>query len=148
MLFTPSRDEARRFFIGVWQKHLSGQPMAEIERMTLAILLDHPEYHRYLHEDWLDRDWMPEHGETNPFLHIGMHLAIEEQLSINQPAGVRVLFQALCDKTGSRHDAGHAMIDGLGEMIWKAQRHNTAPDPAVYLEILARKAGMERAGEQ
>ncbi len=141
MLFTPSRDEARRFFINVWQKHLSGQALADIERMTLAILLDHPEYHRFLHEDLLDHDWRPEHGETNPFLHIGMHLAIEEQISIDQPAGIKALFQSLCQKTGSEHTAKHEMIDGLGEMIWQAQRNNTAPDPMLYLEILRKKAG-------
>ncbi len=141
MLFTPSRDEARRFFIEVWHKHQSGLVLADIERMTVAILLDHPEYHRFLHEDLIDHDWHPAAGETNPFLHIGMHLAIEEQLSIDQPAGVKTLFLALCQKTGSEHAAKHEMIDGLGEMIWQAQRHNTAPDPLLYLEILRKKAG-------
>ncbi len=141
MLFTPSREEARRFFISVWQKQQAGQALADLERMTLAILLDHPEYHRYLSEDLLDHDWRPEQGETNPFLHIGMHLAIEEQLSIDQPAGIRALYQALCEKHGSEHAAKHAMLDGLGEMIWQAQRHNAAPDPLVYLEILKKKAG-------
>lgn len=142
MLFTPSREEARRFFIEVWQKHQAGRPLAELERMTLAILLDHPEYHRFLREDLLDHDWRPEHGETNPFLHIGMHLAIEEQISIDQPSGIAALFQALCEKTGDPHTARHEMIDGLAEMIWQAQRQNTAPDPAVYLAILRKKAGL------
>ncbi|MDR3412791.1 MAG: DUF1841 family protein [Formivibrio sp.] len=141
MLFTPSRDEARRFFIAVWQKHSSGQPLADIERITLAVLLDHPEYQRYLNESQLDHDWRPEQGETNPFLHIGMHLAIEEQLSIDQPAGIRALYQLLCQKLGSEHAAKHEMLDGLAEMIWQAQRQNTAPDPQIYLDILKRKTG-------
>lgn len=139
MLFNPSRDEARRFFISVWQKYQSQQTLADIERLTLAILLDHPEYHAHLHEDQVDHDWRPEHGETNPFLHIGMHLAIEEQVSIDQPAGVRALFESLTQKLGDEHAARHAMMDGLGEMIWQAQRNNTAPDPAVYLDILRQK---------
>ncbi|SFN17315.1 protein of unknown function [Formivibrio citricus] len=141
MLFTPSRDEARRFFIAVWQKHQTGQPLADLERMTLAILLDHPEYHRYLVEDQVDHDWRPEHGETNPFLHIGMHLAIEEQLSIDQPPGIRPLYQALCQALADEHAARHEMMDGLAEMIWQAQRNRTAPDPAIYLEVLRKKAG-------
>lgn len=136
MLFNPSRDEARRFFIAVWQKYQSQQILADIEKITLSILLDHPEYHAYLSEDAIDRDWNPEHGETNPFLHIGMHLAIEEQVSIDQPAGVRDLCAALTRKLDSAHAARHLMMDGLGEMIWQAQRQQTTPDPAIYLDIL------------
>ena len=140
MLFTPSRDEARRFFIGIWKKYQLGQSLADIERLTLAILLDHQEYHRFLKEELLDHDWKPEHGDTNPFLHIGMHLAIEEQLSIDQPAGIRTLYQALLKKNGDVHAAKHEMIDGLAEMIWQAQRHHTAPDPTTYLDILRKKS--------
>ena len=136
MLFNPSRDEARRFFVTVWQKYQSQQILADIEKMTLGILLDHPEYQRHLTQDEIDRDWRPEHEETNPFLHIGMHLAIEEQISIDQPAGVRDLAAALTQKFGDAHAARHAMMDGLGEMIWQAQRQQCAPDPAVYLDIL------------
>lgn len=139
MLFNPGRDEARRFFITVWQKHLACAPLADLERMTLAILLAHPEYQRHLDEEQLGRDWLPEQGETNPFLHIGMHLAIEEQLSIDQPAGVKMLFGELCRAKGSEHDAQHAMMDGLAEMIWQAQRSGTMPDPSVYLGILRQK---------
>ena len=139
MLFNPGRDEARRFFITVWQKHQAGAPLADLERMTLAILLAHPEYQRHLSEDQVDRDWLPENGETNPFLHIGMHLAIEEQRSIDQPAGVKALFGQLCQLTGSEHEAQHAMMDGLAEMIWQAQRSGVSPDPTVYLDILRRK---------
>ncbi len=144
MLFTPSRDEARRFFVTVWQKHQTGQALAALERMTLAILLDHPEYQRHLLEDKLDHDWRPEHGETNPFLHIGMHLAIEEQLSIDQPVGVRALYQALCQVLADEHAAKHEMMDGLAEMIWQAQRNHTAPDPAIYLDVLRKKTGTQK----
>lgn len=144
MLFNPSRDEARRFFITTWQKHQAGQNLAGLERITLAILLAHPEYHRYLVEDQLDHDWLPEHGETNPFLHISMHLAVEEQLSIDQPVGVSSLYMALCKAVVDEHAAKHEMMDGLAEMIWQAQRHRTAADPAVYLEILRKKISTAR----
>ncbi|GHD55782.1 DUF1841 family protein [Jeongeupia chitinilytica] len=139
MLFNPSRDEARRFFIQSWQKHTAGAPLADLERIVVAVLLRHPEYHRYLSEDYLDRDWPPEVGETNPFLHLSMHLAIEEQLSIDQPLGVKAQYTALCAACGDEHSAQHQMMDGLGEMIWHAQRSQSAPDPAIYLDILRTK---------
>ncbi len=140
-MFNPSRDQARRFFIDVWQKHTAGAPLADIERSTLAILLDHPEYHKHLNESGVAHDWRPADGKTNPFLHLGMHLAIEEQLSIDQPAGIRALFVALRDKFGDAHAAKHEMMDGLAEMIWQAQRNRSAPDPQVYLDVLRKKAG-------
>lgn len=139
MFFTPSRDEARRFFIEVWRKHQAGVVLAQMEQLVRDVLLAHPEYQRYLSEDALSRDWQPGQDETNPFLHFGMHLAIAEQLSIDQPAGVRALYLALCQQLGDEHAARHEMMDGLAEMIWQAQRHHTAPDPEVYLGVLRRK---------
>ncbi|SMC17044.1 protein of unknown function [Andreprevotia lacus DSM 23236] len=139
MLFNPSRDQARRFFVGTWRKFQAGQPLEDLEKLIAGVLARHPEYHGYLSEEYLDRDWPPEHGETNPFLHISMHLAIEEQLSIDQPAGVKAAYAALCLAAGDEHTAMHEMMEGLGEMIWQAQRNGHAPDPAVYLDVLQRR---------
>ncbi|KAF0812573.1 hypothetical protein IGB42_02862 [Andreprevotia sp. IGB-42] len=139
MLFNPSREQARRFFVGTWRKFQAGQPLEDLEKLIAGVLARHPEYHGYLAEEYLDRDWPPEHGETNPFLHISMHLAVEEQLSIDQPAGVKAAYAALCQATGDEHVAMHEMIEGLGEMIWQAQRHGHAPDPATYLDVLRQR---------
>ncbi|TJZ75693.1 DUF1841 family protein [Chitiniphilus eburneus] len=140
-MFNPSRDEARRFFIESWQKHQAAAPLTDLELMTVGVLLRHPEYHPFLSLDYLDRDWPPEFGETNPFLHVSMHLAIEEQLSIDQPAGVRALHRALCEKLGDEHAALHAMTEGLAEMIWQAQRQGMPPDPDRYLDVLRALVG-------
>lgn len=142
-MFNPSRDEVRQFFFATWQKYKADQPLAGVERLALPILLDHPEYHAILEakERYLDHDWQPESGETNPFLHFSMHLAIEEQLSIDQPVGVKDLIEALSEKLGDGHAARHIALDGLGEMIWHAQRYGTQPDPAIYLNILRTKLG-------
>ncbi|MDR3428040.1 DUF1841 family protein [Silvimonas sp.] len=141
MLFNPSRDEARHFMIESWRKHqIPGlEPMTDLEKMTAAVLLRHPEYHHFLMPDYLDQDWPVEYGETNPFLHISMHLAIEEQLSIDQPFGIRALYGELCKVAGNEHDAQHWMMEGLGEMLWQAQRYGLPPDPSVYLNILRQK---------
>ncbi|XZG69821.1 DUF1841 family protein [Chitinibacteraceae bacterium HSL-7] len=143
MFFNPSRDEARRFFITTWDKHQAGAPLSDLEKLTLAVLIRHPEYHVYLKPDYLDRDWPPEHGTTNPFLHIAMHLSIEEQLSIDQPRGVKALYGELCAHTGDEHDALHLMMDGLGEMLWHAQRHGQPPSPERYFEVLRRHLGQD-----
>ena len=140
-MFNPSRQEARQFFFDAWHKHRDGQPLTPLESMALDVALMHPEYHAILDdtEKYLDRDYLPEFGETNPFLHMSMHLAINEQLSIDQPPGIRSAFDALRARHGSAHDALHEAMDCLAEMVWQAQRTGTAPDGRLYLECLKRK---------
>ena len=140
-MFNPTRDQARTFLFDLWEKHRSGAALTSLESIALAVILEHPEYHAVLddRERYLDRDWQPEGGETNPFLHLQMHLAIEEQVSIDQPPGIRQAVEALSRRRDSAHDARHDVMDCLAEMIWQAQRHGTGFDNAAYLACLARK---------
>ena len=145
-MFNPSRKEARQFFFDAWRKHRDGQPLTPLESITLDVELMHPEYHAILEdaEKYLDRDYLPELGETNPFLHMSMHLAINEQLSIDQPPGIKSSFDALCVKYGDTHDALHQVMDCLAEMVWHAQKSGVTPDGREYLACLKKKAGMSR----
>ena len=143
-MFNPTRDQARTFLFDVWEQHAAGAPLTALEQMALAIVLEHPEYHAVLRdrERYLDREWKPEGGETNPFLHLQMHLAIEEQLSIDQPPGIREAVQQLARRHGSMHDARHDVMDCLAEVVWNAQRHGAGFDNDAYLDcIRTRKAG-------
>jgi len=140
-MFNPTREQSREFLFDLWAKHLARTPLTPLETMALAIVLEHPEYHAVLgdRERYLDRDWRPEGGETNPFLHLAMHLAIEEQVSIDQPPGIRAAVEALAERRGSMHEARHEVMDCLAEVIWQAQRHGTGFDNAAYLDCLLRK---------
>lgn len=142
-MFQPSRDEARRFFFDTWAKVGRGEPLSALEAEALEVINRHPEYHALLAdpERNLDRDYGPESGQMNPFLHLSLHLAVEEQLSIDQPPGIRVRFQKIAEKTGDDHAARHAVLECLGETIWQAQRTGAPPDQAAYLECLRRKGG-------
>jgi hypothetical protein len=140
-MFNPTREQVRDFFFDAWKKFRAAQPLTPLEGIAVDIIMHHPEYHQILdkRDEFVDRDYLPESGDTNPFLHMSMHLSIREQVSIDQPAGVKAEFNRLCASLGSEMDAEHAMMDCLGEMIWHAQRHRTAPDPAIYLRCLATK---------
>ena len=142
-MFNPSRDQVRQFFFDVWAKYRAGQPLAGAEQPALEAVLAHPEYHALLDqpERHRERDYLPESGETNPFLHLSMHLAIAEQVSVDQPPGIRARYQALLKRYGNAMDAQHDVMDCLGEMIWQAQRDQAAYDPAGYLSCLDRKTG-------
>lgn len=140
-MFNPSRDQARRFFFDAWAKFKTNRALTDLEAMAVEHMGRHPEYHAMLEQPdrYLDRDWPPEMGETNPFLHLSMHLSISEQLTIDQPPGVRAHYQALLSTLGDEHRAQHAVMDCLAEMIWQAQRHNRPPDGAAYLLCLEKK---------
>jgi hypothetical protein len=140
-MFDPSREQARNFLFDLWAKRRAGEALTPLESLALSVVLEHPEYHRVLEdrERYLEREWRPEGGETNPFLHLSMHLAIEEQLSIDQPPGIRAAVQALERRLGP-HEARHEVMDCLAEMVWQAQRNATGFDNARYLDCLARKA--------
>lgn len=139
-MFSPSRDQARQFLIDAWRKRLDQLPATPLETLAADIVALHPEYHALLTDPAaLSRDWTPEDGAMNPFLHLSLHLAVEEQLSIDQPPGIRAAFEQRCLRHGERHAALHDLIDCLGEMLWQAQRDRRPPDGAIYLDCIRRK---------
>ena len=140
-MFNPSRDQARDFFFDVWAKSQANTPLTGLESMALAVILEHPEYHPVLAEPerYRDHEWKPEGGETNPFLHLSMHLAIQEQVSIDQPPGIRAAAESLARRKGSEHDARHDIMECLAEVIWQAQRNRAGFDNATYLDCLERR---------
>jgi len=140
-MFNPTRDEARHFLFEAWRKRRCGELLTPLEDAAAQIIELHPEFHDLLAdpERYRDKDYLPEHGELNPFLHLVMHLSIEEQLSIGQPHGIREQFARLTEKYGSEHHAQHAMMECMAEMIMQAQRSGTGPDAVVYLGCLAKQ---------
>lgn len=141
-MFSPSREQVREFFFATWRKYRAHEPLAGLEAMALEVILLHPEYHAVLDapERHGARDYLPELGETNPFLHLSLHLALAEQLSIDQPAGVAQRFAALQAKRGDRHAALHEALECLGAMVWRSQRDRAPPDGAGYLDCLEQRA--------
>ena len=137
-MYNPTRDQVRDFFFGVWEKSRAAQPLTALEAMALAVIEAHPEYHAVLseRERYQDRTWTPEGGETNPFLHLSMHLAIEEQLSIDQPPGIRAAVAALARKHDSEMSAKHVVMECLAEQVWQAQRNHLAFSNEAYLECI------------
>jgi hypothetical protein len=138
-----NRESLRAVFFRAWQRHQQGQALEGIERLVVDVALRHPEYHAVLAnpDGYRDRDYLPEMGQTNPFLHMAMHISIEEQLSLDQPAGVRNHYRHLLERLPDEHAAQHHMMECLAEMLWQAARHGGTPSEATYLDCLARLGG-------
>lgn len=138
-MFAPSREAARRFFFDAWRKYQERKVLSPLEDMAVRVILDHPEYHRLL-GDW-DACRDLDLGEANPFLHLSLHLAVEEQLAIDQPPGICAGCGRIAERLGTHHAARHAVIECLGEVLGKAQQTGSLPDGNQYRECVERKAG-------
>jgi hypothetical protein len=129
-----SRDEVRQVYLTVWKKMQQQSLLEPMEAIIADVIKLHPEYHALLDKDEFakEQDFTPEDGQTNPFLHMGMHIAIREQANADRPPGIQPAYQKLLKKKAP-HDAEHSMIECLGQALWQAQRDNTMPDDNAYL---------------
>ena len=139
---TQSRDQLRAAYIDAWRKRREGLPMQPLEMQIADVIELHPEYQRALEDPdaVLDRDYSPEGGQSNPFLHMGLHLAVRDQLATDRPTGIRQAFRQLETRTGNPHDAEHELIECLAETLWEAQRSGLPPDERAYLQRAVRRA--------
>ena len=138
MIFGQDREELRKMYADAWQKRCDSLPMSPLEVQIADVVALHPEYHGALTSADLDREYTPEGGETNPYLHMGLHLGLREQVATNRPAGVAGIHSELARRLGDPHAAEHQMIDCLAETLWEAQSQNSTPDEQKYLERLRR----------
>lgn len=140
MLFGQDRGELRQMYVAARQKAQAGAPLSPLEAQIAGVIEDHPEYHRFLSDAAIDRDFPPDSGPGNPFLHMGLHLALRDQVATDRPPGIRALHKRLTAREGDVHNAEHRMIECLAETLWDAQQQNSAPDERRYLERLQRLA--------
>jgi hypothetical protein len=141
-MFAPSQNDVRRFFCETHRKQQHGTPLTPMEAIAADWIAEHPEHHAELDdlEAALAAVYTVEDGRTNPFLHLSMHLTISEQVSIDQPRGIRQAFELLAARRGSAHAAHHEVMECLGEMVWASQRSGLPPDGQAYLECVRRRA--------
>jgi len=140
MFFANSgRDELRRRYVEAWRRQREGLPLTPLDAQIAAVVALHPEYHALLEQPEADAgEYTVEAGRTNPFLHMGLHLALREQVGTRRPAGIEIVHQRLARSLGGVHEAEHRMIEVLAETLWEAQRAGRAPDEQRYLERLQR----------
>lgn len=134
------RSALRRLYAEAWRKRRASLPLEPLEDQIATVIEEHPEYQPLLQDEAgvLSRDYAPEGGQSNPFLHMGLHLAIREQVGTNRPAGIAAVHAELCRRLGDHHAAEHRMIECLGEALWHSQRSGLPPDESAYLESLHR----------
>lgn len=144
-MYDVNTHDVRRFFADVWRQRLAPLQLDKLQQKALRIIEAHPEYHHYLDniERYLEHNWTPEQGETNPFLHLSLHLSIQEQNDIDQPPGIRAIHHKLQGRyAGDWVRAEHDMMDALAETIWSAQRNGQGLDVNLYMTRLRQLVGL------
>jgi hypothetical protein len=136
MIFGQDRSELRQMYADAWKKRRENLPMSPLEAQIADVIEMHPEYHAEIADGDINRDYTPDGGRTNPFLHMGLHLGIREQVATNRPSGIVGVYRSVTARTGDAHAAEHEMIECLAETLWEAQSSNRAPDEQKYLERL------------
>lgn len=138
-MFSQNRTELRQFLITVWQKYQQQQPLEPLEVIIKDVILAHPEYHSHLQVNKLEFDYLPQIGQTNPFLHLSLHIALHEQLAANRPTGIRALYLRGCKRLQDPHKVEHLMLDCLAQTLWEAQHQATIPNEQAYIACLRHK---------
>lgn len=134
-----NRNDYRETFFTVWTKLQQQQPISDtMENIIAQVIKQHPEYHPALadRDNTMDKDYSPEMGDSNPFLHMSMHIGITEQLMVDQPQGIKSLYQQLCSKLKNHHEVDHLIMECLGDMMWQSQQNNSMPDMNRYLQCI------------
>ena len=141
-LFSPSKEDVREFFCHAWLKQQASGILTPLESIAARWMVEHPEYHVILNQidAAKEADFSVENGQTNPFLHLSMHLSVSEQCSIDQPRGIRQAVELLTARRDSLHDAHHETMEALGQMIWESQRSGRPPDGQAYIDAVQRCA--------
>jgi hypothetical protein len=138
MFYSNHRSELRQQFFSAYNRYQSGIPLSPLERQIVAVILAHPEYIALFENPdvYLDKDYLPEMGETNPFLHMSAHLSIKEQVATNRPKGIQKVFKQLIKKNQCESTVEHLMMECLMELLHYAQTSQQLADEASYLKKL------------
>ena len=138
-LFGDDRGALRTVWREAWRKHRAGLPMEPLEAQLADLVALHPEYHAALEQEGLERDWTPEGGQGNPYLHLGLHAAVRDGLATDRPPGLRAAFREVAARCRDAHEAEHVLLECLGETLWEAQRAGLPPDGSAWLERVRRR---------
>ena len=133
-MFSQDRKKQREYLAASWQKYTKNEPLEPLEKQLASIIEIHPEYHELIGN--INSDYFPEQGEVNPFLHINLHLALRDQLSIDQPKGIKEAHKKLINQNKDSHKVEHLMMECIAEMIYISQKNNTVMDHENYLNCI------------
>ena len=136
-MFGQNRQQLRQYYHDIWQKRQSNQSLLPLETIICKVIEQHPEYHVIFDTtNSLEQEYFVENGQSNPYLHMGLHISLHEQISTDRPAGIRTFYSQLQAKYSNAHETEHQMMECLTESLWLAQKNHQPPSEENYLAAL------------
>lgn len=133
MFYNETVQDTRQLFFKSWEKYSLKTPLTPLEAQLVDVIKIHPEYHNILKAQNVSATFFAEQGQSNPFLHMGLHLSIRDQIATDRPKGIALVYSRLLKKHSDVHVVEHLMMEPLAECLWNAQRNQAAPDEITYL---------------
>lgn len=133
-MFSQDREQLRQFYYQTWNKYKKNQLLAPLERQIVACLLQHPEYHVIIEHP--QQYQAQNFQENNPFLHLSLHIALQEQMSTDRPCGIKAIYQQIVRQTGNQHTAEHQMMQVLERSLSLFFQDNSITHERIYLSAL------------
>ncbi|MDQ6980241.1 MAG: DUF1841 family protein [Ghiorsea sp.] len=133
----PSREQLRahrQIFWDAWQKAQADLPLNALEVRIARVIAMHSEYHHFFDDmdTFLERDFQVDDG-MNPYLHLSLHLAIEEQLATKHPPeAAKLMEHYMLNLKKERHETLHVILEVLAETVYQSQRTGQEPNPETY----------------
>ena len=129
------RTQLRTTFLNAWGKQKKQQPLSALEQSIVTLIAEHPEYIAGIEnmDAALETDYAL---DDNPFLHLSLHLSLQDQIQTNRPAGIQAIYHNLLKKYQDPHETQHRMMDVLAHLLLDAQKTNKMPDESSYLKSL------------
>ncbi len=136
MFYGDTVQDTRQLFFSSWQKYRQRQALLPLEQQILDVMLDHPEYHALFDAGNPEQAsaYFSDLGQPNPFLHMGLHLTLRDQVATKRPLGIASIYSQLIKKHADQHEVEHLLMQPLAEALWQAQRNQNMPDETAYLE--------------
>ena len=120
-----SRDQLRETYRAAWRRFKQQHTLSPLDKQVVAVISEHPEYHVIVESAAADlANYSPRSGQLNPWLHMGLHLAIREQVATNRPHGIADVHAKLAKHAGrcARSRTPHARSAGRTALGSAARR--------------------------
>jgi hypothetical protein len=130
--------ENQHKFIQIAGKLKQGNPLSSGEELLIAeIMSQHPEFIPIWELGDLSASPQEINGEViNPFVHTALHLAMEKQIDINDPAEVVEVINRLIDKGMDRHKVIHQIGGVYASLYFSSLRKGEMFEEYSYIEIV------------
>lgn len=129
----------RQYMYEIWQHAKANDldQLSEEEQQIGKLMLEHEEYHnQFEFADALeDYQFDPESG-VNPFLHISIHVIVENQLKSKQPIEAYQFYNSIRRKKVSHHETIHLIGNIFAPLMFQVLKRKEPFDNELYQQLL------------